>query len=152
MNGSASLSVQWSCCLSALHGELPRWLGRWNLHPVPRRHNCLQYHLRRPPTTITEFLRRLRERGVKLKPSKCKLFQRGVVFLGRVLSEDRATIWTHQALNQCFDFSKLAKPIKLPEYKWIRTNERHVHLSTINQNNYAQPPSTNICPFQHPNF
>ena len=27
-------------------------------------------------------------------------------------------------------------------------NERHVHLSTIKQNNYSQPPSTNICPFQ----
>ena len=33
-------------------------------------------------------LRRLREHGVKLKPRKCKLFKKEVVFLGRVVSEE----------------------------------------------------------------
>ena len=35
-----------------------------------------------------KVLRRLREHGVKLKPRKCKLFKKEVVFLGSVLSEE----------------------------------------------------------------
>ena len=35
-----------------------------------------------------KVLRRLREHRVKLKPRKCKLFKKEVVFLGRVVSEE----------------------------------------------------------------
>ena len=36
---------------------------------------------------IRQVLRRLKSRGVKLKPSKCRLFEKEVVFLGRIVSE-----------------------------------------------------------------
>ena len=37
---------------------------------------------------VRKVLRRLRQQGVKLKPRKCKLFQREVCFLGRIVSRD----------------------------------------------------------------
>ena len=37
---------------------------------------------------LRTVLRRLREHGVKLKQKKCKLFNRKVTFLGRVVSEE----------------------------------------------------------------
>lgn len=37
---------------------------------------------------VQQVLRRLQEHGIKLKPSKCKLFQRQVRYLGRVVSGD----------------------------------------------------------------
>ena len=41
---------------------------------------------------LRKVLRRLRERGVKLKPGECKFFKREVSFLGRVVSKDGYTI------------------------------------------------------------
>ena len=40
-------------------------------------------------TTLSnrKILQRLKEHGVKLKPKKCTMFKREVVFLGRVVSE-----------------------------------------------------------------
>ena len=37
---------------------------------------------------VQQVLRRLQEHGIKLKPSKCKLFQQHVRYLGRVFSSD----------------------------------------------------------------
>ena len=36
---------------------------------------------------LRKFFQRLKEHGVKLKPQKCKLFEREVVFWGRIVSE-----------------------------------------------------------------
>ena len=37
---------------------------------------------------VRQVLRRLRQQGIKFKPSKCKLFRREVCFLGRIVSKD----------------------------------------------------------------
>ena len=37
---------------------------------------------------VRQVLRRLRQQGIKLKPSKCKLFRREVCFQGRIVSKD----------------------------------------------------------------
>ena len=41
---------------------------------------------------LRTVLRRLRKHGVKLKPSKCSLFQREICFLGRIVNQDGYSI------------------------------------------------------------
>jgi len=40
---------------------------------------------------LTAVLRRLRDTGLKLKPSKCRLLHKHVAFLGHIVSEDGVT-------------------------------------------------------------
>ena len=121
---------------------------------------------------LRKVLQRLREHGVKLKPKKCKLFQREVVFLGRVVSEDgyhldpsgikpvlhlkESTPKTVNDVRKVMgflnhyrryikDFSKIAKPI----YDLIKLQENNTTGGTTPQKNKKGKPAGQL-PSNHP--
>jgi len=56
---------------------------------LPRRYYSLHDHdLRASGETIVSVLGKLVSAGLKLKPEKCRLMQKSVSFLGRVVSGD----------------------------------------------------------------
>ena len=62
---------------------------------------------------VRKVLRRLRQQGIKLKSRKCKLFQREVCFLGRIVSKDGYRV----------DPSGIAAVISLAERKPLTVGE-----------------------------
>ena len=61
------------------------WLSlHWTLDDIIIFSQTVEEHLQR----LTEVLRRLKETGLKIKPSKCHLLCKSVRYLGYVVSED----------------------------------------------------------------
>ena len=58
-----------------------------------------------------KVLRRLRKHGVKLKPQKCKLFKKEVVFLGRVASEEGYELYPSSIIQRFLSRNHLQRQL-----------------------------------------
>ena len=66
---------------------------------------------------LRNVLRRLRDKGIKLKPSKCDLFKREVRFLGQLVSENGCRL--DQADTQVTEDLKEQKPSTVKEVRHL---------------------------------
>ena len=59
-----------------------------NLFDIHRRYYCIWTNFDEHLARVAQVLDRLKEAGLKLKPEKCHMLQREVVFLGHVVTAE----------------------------------------------------------------